>query len=479
MSGQRLDASALLRIDYAAERRKLAAATQDAAWRTPAELVRRALRSGAAQVAVEQTRDGVVVRDDGPALAPETLIALATLRDPRAAEESRHAALVRLEPEPGLLAASPRLVHARIGGGNRLLLRGLALDDAAWSALGAALRFGPPGLSLGGRAPAVGFAGALAQGPLEAPLRGGVALTGAEEAEVALVQDGVVVAHVSLPEAPSFSAWVDASGLGIAGANASPAALRAAFEPHAPALVLAAVDLALVAARRPEPPAEAQCQALLGVLLAAAARGLRRGEILRAPLLPALESGRPVRRSLLELGADADAAPGRTLWVLDPEQDPAETLLPDAPVYRLAPTARARIAALLGVRFRPALPKDARGGVIARVRRTLRDLGAAGRRATAWLRHPGASRPLQARELRPQEAALGRALGRGLAFTDAAGPIVRVAGEWRLPRRNPLVAAAADAVAADARFVYPAALALFEGRRELPPGAAEAWGRSG
>jgi len=475
MSGRPLIAGELLRIDYEAERRKLATSTLDAAWRVPAELVRRALRTGAARVAIERSRDGLVVRDDGPPLAQDLASALATLRDSGVSAEERHAALLRLEPEPGLLAASLQLECARAAGENRLLLRGAVLDGAACRALAEALRFGPPGLSLDGRALPRGFGAAWAEGPLPAPLRGGLSLTAEAAAEIAVVLDSVVITRASLPDGPPFSAWVDARSLGDVGGTPSPAGLRAALAPHEPTLTLAAVDLALAAVPLFAGGSGSARERLLDLLLTAARRGARRGEILRAPLLPAIDHGETVSRSLLDLGREAEAAPGRVVCALEPEVDPEEMLLPEGTVYRIGPGSRARISALLGVRFRPAVPKDARGGLVARLRRAGRDLGRAARRALAWLRHPAGGRPVAAGDLRPQERALLRALGPGVALTTGSGPPVRKAAEWRLPRENPVVSAAARAVAEDPRWAYPAALALFEGQRPLPPGCGGAW----
>jgi hypothetical protein len=239
--------------------------------------------------------------------------------------------------------------------------------------------------------------------------------------------------------------------------------------------VLAAVDLALSAARRLELRAGPERERLVAFLLAAARRGLMRGEVLRAPMLLAIEDGRSVARSLLDLGAEADASPGRAVWVLEPDADASAMLLPEGPAYRIATEPGARIAALLHVRFRPVLPREARGGLSARLRRTARDLRGLLRRAGGWLRHPRSGRVLGPAEIGPEERALLRALGPGVALTAGAGPVRRTAGEWRLPRANPLVAAAARAVARDPLWLYPAALGLFEARRPLPPGCADPW----
>lgn len=150
-------------------------------------------------------------------------------------------------------------------------------------------------------------------------------------------------------------------------------------------------------------------------------------------------------------------------------------LLAAGSVYRIGPELRTRIAALFDVRFRPALSRDSRKGAGARLRRALGDLLRGLRFTAAWLRQPGAGRRLAASELRPDERAVVRQLGPDVALTAGRGPVRRVAGEWRLPRGNALVAAAARAVLEDPRWTYPAAMALFEGRRALPAGVAEDW----
>ncbi len=477
MTGFDLRADELLRIDYVAERRRLGEATLDAAFRLPAELVRRALRAGASRVAMETAPHGLRVLDDGREPTATLREAHQLWRDPGASDAARHRALRTLEAEPGLLMAGPRAELDRTGQRTRVVVPGFTLDRAGRTALVDALRFCPVPVELDGRALPRGFDAAIAVGDIPPPLRGAVALARAASGDVALVLEGVVAARVSLPDAPPLLAWVDVRSLGAVIPEPPVAArLRAALEPHAASLAAAALELALGTAKRLDAMGTEGAEAVLEALLVAARRGPgQRGEILAAPVVPAIVAGARCFCSLSDLGREAQADPARSVAVLDPGAEPAAFLLPDTPVFVLSPEARAQVAALLGVRFRKAPTRDSQVGPLVRLRRRAGDVRRACLRGVALLRHPGSGRPLSDAELQPHERALLRGLGAGVALTTGAGPVRQVVGEWRLPRHNDLVAAAARAVAADPRWVHPAALSLFEGRRAAPAAWAEAW----
>ncbi|HET7293392.1 MAG TPA: hypothetical protein VFM88_13285 [Vicinamibacteria bacterium] len=478
MTVRSLDVAGLLRIDYAAERRKLAEAAFDTPWREVAELVRRAARNGAGRVAIRCRAEAVVVADDGAPPDVALIAAFAACRDDRSDGALRHLALVRLEAEPGLEAASlwPRAVFERVGGETRVRLEEYRLDPPSRAALVDALRFCSPAVTLDGTSVPRGFEGAFAEAVAPEPLRGALALGAASHGDVALLLDGVAVAYVSLPDTPPFAAWIDGASL-VEAQGASPARLREAVAGHARSLACSAADLALATVER-LPSLDARSRSgLIGALLACARLGLRRSDVLRAPFVPALVAGRREQRSLLDLGQEASANDG-SVSALDPTRDPDEALLPAAPVYLLDGETRARIAALLGVRFRPVPTLAAPPSLGARWRRTLAGARAGLREGLLRLRSPRAGRRLGDHELTPAERDLVGALGSGVALSDGNGTARRAGAEWRLPRGGELVRRAALAVAGDPRWRYVASLALFRAGRALPAAWAEEWRRS-
>jgi hypothetical protein len=455
--------SELLTIDVAAEVAKLAAGGLEGAWQVPAELVRRSIACGARRVEVRLSRREVVVTDDAP--LPATLAsALATLLDAGAPADRRHASLLRLEASPAFgLIALASLTRTRVGlepaaTGSRLRLSGAEIDAGrAERWLRAVARLAPVPVRLAGEDLGVGFGPALAEAPAPAPARGRLALVAdAQPARVFVLHHGVVAAHLVLPELTAFAAAVE---LGEEHPrSASPAALRESAGRHLAALVDGALELALRAL--PRAWDEAELASLRGLLLEAARNGRRRSDVLRAPLVGGLASAGAERRSLLELAASARGEP---LWAIEPGADPERFLLPRTSVHVLGPGDRSRLAELLGLSFRtpPERPRPAR--------RTLaelaRDVAAAWRRSAATLR-PG--RRVPTTEQRPEERALLGALaalpGFGRAvLLDGAGAVHERRGAWAVPRRNPLVAAAARAAARDPGWAGAAALAL------LPP----------
>jgi hypothetical protein len=462
----------LLRIDYAAERAKLADAVFDAPWRGAAELVRRAVRAGAGRVRIRCGTDALVVADDGRPLDASLLAAFATCGDPKAAGAARHEALVRLETEPGLVAASLRASASieRVRGETCIAVPGCRLDADGRAALAEALRFCVAAVTLDGAPVPRGMGGAFAEGAAPPPLRGSIALGVTKTAEVALLLDSVVVARVSLASTPPLAAWIDGATLG-GGAMATPARLREAIAEHVSRLSASAAELALSSPATLEEPA---CAARLEVLLACARLGVRRSDVMGTPALPALLDGRPLVRSLLELDQEA-AAKGRSLTALDPSQDPSEVLLPAGTVYLMGAETRARIAALLDVRFRPVPSRAVEGGFAARLRRWVSASRTWLREALLQVRSPRRGRRLEEHELAPVERALQQALGPGVTLSAGTGPVRRAGREWRLPRHADLVRRAAVVLASDRRWRYIASLALFRAQRETPAAWASEW----
>lgn len=95
--GERIDVASLLTIDVESELRKLTQAQLQGPWQLPAELVRRALREGATRVEVELGRSQLRVRSVGGAVPFEVLRELAALLDEGRKPERRHRALATLE----------------------------------------------------------------------------------------------------------------------------------------------------------------------------------------------------------------------------------------------------------------------------------------------------------------------------------------------------------------------------------------------
>jgi hypothetical protein len=462
----------LLSIDLEAERRKLSEGSLEGPWQVPAELVRRALAAGARRVEVEIARGRLLVRDDGPPLSSAHRRDVALVLEERASPAERHAALLRLETEPELLAlgalhASRCLIEAAATG-TTILAEGLHLDAAAarrW--LRAAAHFAPATVVLDGEPIERGFGEAWAEAALEAPLVGRLALTPETTAQVRLLGAGMVTAHVALTESPGFEAAVD-----LGRPRASAAALREAMAPRLNALVDQAVRLMLEVVGRPACPPEVRA-ALRGRLVTAARDGRRRAEVFRAPLVPALTAADapPVWLSLAELGAHREGA------CLDPGEDPARYRLPAGLVVVLDADERGRLAQLLGIRFRPLERRQVvGGGGVARFRRAGATLGVRLRDALARLGALRAGRPLAESALGAGERDFLRALRAALGppaprvvLADGTGPVSHRAGTWLLPRRGADVRAAMAAVAKDPAAAYVAALALCEDAEPAAP----------
>ncbi len=331
----------------------------------------------------------------------------------------RPAGAVGARGPPGVRRALPGL-GPRPGGrrpGRREGLRLGARVGADLSAAGAwlrgAARFAAPEMLLDGRPLERGFPEAWAEAPLPPPLAGRVALLrGGRSARVLLTLDGILAAHVSLPEAPPFEAVVAADGWRAA--TGAREALRSGLRPRLPEVLAAAVDLMLRQAHAlPAGPRPAGAD-LRAALLQAARRRLRLRELLSAPLLDVWQAGRWSRASLLQAGELAQAQ-GGVLEAVGPGDDPAASL-PRGPLLALDAEERARLAELLGLRF--ALPpRRARSrppGWRERGRALWGALARAASRATAGPALPAAS-------LTEGERALLASLAEGLrAFPAAA-----------------------------------------------------------
>jgi hypothetical protein len=481
----------LLTIDVAAELRKLAEGSLEGSWQAPAELVRRAVASGARRVDVTIDRRRVCVRDDGRPLPARLREALAAALDGARDAAARHAALLELETAGAagllsLLAMEPAhvAVQSDADAGTTIVLEGVSLDRGqARDGLRALARFAPAIVGIDGRELQRGFGPTLAEAALDPPLTGRVALVAADDAaRVWLLQDGVVGAHLTLPTAPAFSAFVEMRPFGAGPASAD--TLRRAVEPYLAALVDQAVRLGLAAARSLRGRPQAEQRQLRAFLVLAARRRLRTAEVLAAPVFRAF-AGEGGERwlSLLDLGREAEKTE-RTLWVVASVEESRGASTGRGPLLLLAADERSPVSEILGISFRtppPPLPPS----LSARLRIGVASIGSALRHAAEVLRPGGRRALVPEHALSTDERAFARALAgqlptRGpiaatVRFCAGRGSVRRAGTSWWLPRENATVVASVRAVASDPAWIYPAALALFAGRARPTTEARAAW----
>lgn len=517
MSGETLDVASLLTIDVESELRKLTQAQLQGSWQLPAELVRRAIRHGARAIEVELGRTQLRVRSQGDAIPPELLRQLAALLDERREPARRHRALIELERAGalallglvGLEPSSVKIVSAaasagepgwglewRRGGGVELqrfdptpnhcevIVRGPKLDRArARSWLADAARFASLGRALDiqveGRSLAQGFEDALAYVPIAEPLPGLLALPRSGElGRVILLQDGIVSAHLSLTDAPGFEVALETSGIAEAGASA--ARLRELVEPLGERLVEVCVDRMIEIGSEGARFAPAD-RGRLGQLLLQAARRRREQakKIARLPLFRGLErDGRERWYDLLSLRQTVHEEGGeRLLTAIFPDQDIAD-FAPEGRVYVLDESERALLGELLELGFRQ--PRR-RVGRSRRLGELLREgVGVRLRDLVGALRPGG--RPIPDAELDAAERHLLVLLRAQLEQCEVAmcsgdGPVRRKGSgpdKLLLPRGSSTVRDAVRAVGHEGGWVYPALLALLDGR-EFPDRARRRW----
>jgi hypothetical protein len=484
-AGPALDLRGLLTIDVAAELRKLCQAQIQGPWQIPAELVRRAIRAGATSVHVTLGRRQLVVTDDGPGLDPAHLEWITLLVDRQQDDQPRHRALLALEQAGELallaLAGVDDLQDLHIEStrpGTRIALRAPGLDRrkaARW--LADVARFSSVPVLIDGSPVADGMTGSLVQAPLAPPLRGRVALVRqGDVAHAYLLSDGLVTAHITIPDAPCFVAAVE---LGTQGGELTAAGLRDAVMPHVPGLIDQAVALVAVQVGRPAPLSEPTRARLAQLTLQAARRKLRGAEIDRLPLFRTIDSEGSRLVDLAALRASPpDATGSRTLLCLSPDQPPERYALGPEPVLIADDAERSLLAEVLGARFRTPDRRESSRSLAASWRRLLRG---ARRLLGHWfdlVRHPLRPPLLPDHALTLPERALLAALRAQLrtqragGATDAVlcqgqGPLRRTRGHPRvliLPRNNPTVLACVRAFSADPEWMRLISLALLGGR---------------
>lgn len=516
-----IDLGGLLTIDVASELRKLAGAQIQGPWQIPAELVRRALRASARTVDVRIERSGVIVSDDGGPIPPRMLEWTATLLDERRSNADRHQALTALEEHGGLVflvIAGLRPKYLRVA--TRSASEEVVLE---WGASGTAKlsrtrTSSPPGTEVGLRAPSLdrrqidqwlnnvcrfapgqirvdgkkiphGFERAAVHGALNGPLRGRIAIpTEGETAHVWLLEHGLVSGHLTVPDAPCFEAAVE---LGSAATDLNPARLREQVTPHVAALVERAAGLLATLGQRSSALPEKLRARTARLLLAALRKRVAVERLITVPIFRVVDGGGSGFADLAELKEACQRSPTgvRTLTALYPSQKAERFALGSSKVLVADTTERCRLAELINVRFRPPDSRDTAGSLSAMVKRGLDAMGRGLGRVGSRLRHPLTSSPLPDGMLESAELNLISGLRehicegprndvRDCFIAKGGGPIRTSDGQLLLPRSNPTVRAAVRAVHHDPKWLYPAALALLDGRG-LPSSKARARWLSG
>jgi hypothetical protein len=505
-----IDVGGLLTIDVGSELRKLSQAQLQGPWQIPAELVRRALRVGATEVEVRTERHGVRVIDDGRGVQTVLLQWAAILLDTRRPNEERHTALTALESGGGLVLLAmaglgPRQLRVEsVADGVRTVLeyeRGRApwLEQVSGIAgrstevrlrspeldrrqigffLGNVCRFAPAKVRLDGRPIQHGFERALVHTTLSDPLRGSVSIPmDGEVAHVWLLEHGLVTGHVTVPEAPCFEAAVE---LGSDATDLNPARLRETIAPYVSNLVeQSAALLGRLGATVPA-MSELVRARTARLVLQGIRRRLQVESLARARVFRVVDGKGAGFADLVQLRDASHLAPGgtRILTALYPNQRPEKYALGNTPVLIADAIERSRLAEIMNVRFRPPDPRDASGSWASSLQRLADSTGRALVRLFARVRHPLRSPPIPDAQLQPHERTFVQQLRshlgagqrshvQGVQLCRGAGPIRRTPGPSSillLPRDNPLVTAAIAAVNHDPKWVYPAALALLEGR---------------
>lgn len=522
----RIDVGALLTIDVESELRKLTQAQLQGPWQLPAELVRRALRHGATRVEVELGRQQLRVRSEGGGVPLETLRQLAALLDNKRSSERRHRALsaleragalallglVGLDPgslriiSPGADARSDRSGRSDAGvglswrrGGEvelqrfkspgpehaEIIVRGAKLDRArAREWLTEVARYTRRNtIIVDGRplAPgAIGFNDVFSITRFQTPVPGALALP--REGEVArlyLLQDGLVTTHMSVSDAPCFEAVIETRGM--VAASASAAQLRDLIEPLIPEIVGIAVDHMIHCGQNGAALDASDRSRLTRLLLTGARRDRDQAKtIARLPLFRGLErDGRERWCDLLALRQSIQDEGGeRLLTALFPDQDPAE-FAPEARIYILDESERALLGELLELGFRqPRRRVEGRRGVA----RLLRDGPSLLRSRDLFASFRPGGQAIPDASLASEERALLVQLRAQLEHCEVVmctgtGPVRRLGPgpqKLLLPRDSARVKAAVIAVAQDSSWVYPALLALLDGRN-FPERARRRW----
>ncbi len=494
----------LFAIDVASELRTLAEARFSGTWQIPAELVRFALSSGASEVEVRRRRRGFSVAWTGAAVEAGVLGELASALDGRGEPPLRQRAIAELEragADALLSAGALRGARLRIdsGLGERVLrlaqrtggrprLRELpaaepsSRQEIRWSCaaldarravawLRSACRFAGARVSLDGSPLPRGFESGMYHVDITRPLPCRIGLTSQGEQPVLfLLREGIVAAKAAVPGYPPFEAAVELGG--IVPGMASGADLRHTVQPYVAQLVEKAVWMMVQLQGRIENMEPAVRRRLQELLLRAASRGLRTAEVCELPLLETLGGD----GSLLSVSAVAALAGrhGGRLYAIAPGDFERNVLADRSAVLLASAELRTLVAELTGVRLQaPPRRRTSRAG------RWLENAAEWGRRLLTHLRGGHAGRPVADRDLIDSERRLLGLLREALAprtvsLGAGGGEPRRTANGWVIPRRHPVLAAAARATAADEAWLYPLLLAL-KLDEPAPADARERW----
>jgi hypothetical protein len=526
--GERIDVASLLTIDVESELRKLTQAQLQGPWQLPAELVRRALRHGARRIEIEIGRQQLAVRSLGGGVPFAVLRELSVLLDTKRSPQRRHRALSALERAGalsllgivGLDPASLQIISPRANDEGETLglswrrgepaqlqrfagtagpladdsqlaeviVRGARLDRTrAREWLASAARYAPAQIIIDGRplnytkrSQQGGFEDVFSITAIEQPVKATIALPrDGELTRLYLLQDGLVSTHLSVTQAPCFEAAIETREL--AEPTASAARLRDLIQPHVGSIVSAAIDHMITLARDGASLPAVDRSRLTQLLLHSARRYREHAKaIARLPLFRGLErDGRERWCDLLALRQSVQDDGGeRLLSALFPDQDPTE-FAAEGRVYVLDESERALLGELLELGFRqPRRRVEARRGLA----RLLREGPSLLRSRDLLLGLRPGGRQLPDPELEPDERHLLVQLRAQLetcevAMCTGSGPVRRIGAtpdKLLLPRESDQVRAAVRAVARDRAWVYPALLALLDGRA-FPERARRRW----
>jgi len=483
-----------LTIDVSSELATLCEAQLRGTWQLPAELVRLALRIGAAEVSVQSRRRRFEISWEGPTIDDEMFADLRSALDTELAPEGRQRAIAALERSgmeallwaAGLPGARLRIVcsdagrrwffedrsrrrlHRNQGTGSDaptsvvIQWRCAGLDQRRalrWLAI--ASRFALARILADGTVLPTGFVGGLYHLQLEEPVPCKLGLTRVgDEPVLWLLRDGVVSARASVPGYPPFEAAVELGGLVAHGASA--ADMRRAVTPFLGDLVDRAVWM-MVQVSEQLPEMAARERERLGILLLRAARkGIRTREICRLSLLETA-SDDDLLLSVEEIRQLADQRGGVLAAIEAGERatedlvDPQSTLLASSEVRQL-------LTELTAIRFQS--PSRRRRSFHRRVTDRLRATAVhllrrvrgvfARREVPPSDQHPHESDVLAATRSAMSPIGVSLCEGQGSTGWTASGVVV--------PRSHPALKAGADLVSVDAAWLYPLLLALDTGQ---------------
>jgi hypothetical protein len=506
-AGNELQAVELLSIDVGAELRTLSEAQLQGPWQAPAELVRHAVQSGAAEVVVKITRRGFSVYSAETSVPAALLRSLAVAIDPDQPRDQRHTAIVNLEAggaesllwsagianatltittrsgcsvttfksRPGRPPSLESSARSEPDTATDVAVSGVRLElrrTVDWTRY--ACSFVPIPVTVNDEPLAALFPSAMYQMRLRRPLAGHMGITATGDApRLWLMRHGVLVTRAGVPGYPAFRAALEMARL--VSPRAAGAAMREAVSPYLTSIIDQAVGMLIrLSPKLPDLP-EASRQRIASLLLRAAHLKLRRGEVFNVPLVKVIGAAgsrhQPSWLSLNQLAALPAIASG-TMFALAPEQKLGSYTLAAGPVAIVSAEERASLGEILSLHFET--PPRQR---IWSLRWVMKRLWPKTRRMLAgwwlWLRGLGHGRVLDPVELTSAEqeflsgarkSLISEGSGRlEIDFCEGAGPIHHRGWQQRrllLPRRNPAVVRSVRTVAKDPKWLYPALLAV-------------------